>query len=228
MVDTVGSCKPNKFWNKKWIPIKNSLSLTQKQKELITGSLLGDGTMRLGRNARNANFKVEHGLAQEQYVFWKYGMLKNFVFTEPKISYRYRDNRMKYPKSWWFRTIRHPLMTEIYNQFYLKDGYRSGRKILPDSLPENLSPFALAVWIMDDGSFNRSQIDISTYSFILSEIHRLQDIFCRRFRLKASFYKDRNIGFRIYFTKKYTEELIKIIYPYIIPSMLYKIGFATP
>ena len=50
---------------------KKSLALTTKQRSLIIGSLLGDGTMRLGENAINANFKVEHGLAQKDYVLWK-------------------------------------------------------------------------------------------------------------------------------------------------------------
>jgi hypothetical protein len=63
MVNTVGSCE-NKYWHKKWIPIKKALALNLKQKALIIGSLLGDGTMRLGKGARNVNFKVEHGLMQ--------------------------------------------------------------------------------------------------------------------------------------------------------------------
>jgi len=65
MVNTVGSCE-NKHWHKKWIPIKKSLLLTKMQKDLIIGSLLGDGTMRLGKGAQNVNFKVEHGLAQKE------------------------------------------------------------------------------------------------------------------------------------------------------------------
>lgn len=88
MVNTVGSFKISKFWNKKWIPIKSYLSLSDRQKSIIIGSLLGDGTMRLGKSAKNANFKVEHGLKQKELVLWKYKELRNFVFTEPKISFR--------------------------------------------------------------------------------------------------------------------------------------------
>ena len=47
MVNTVGSCE-NKHWQKRWITIKKSLVLTTKQRSLIIGSLLGDGTLRQG------------------------------------------------------------------------------------------------------------------------------------------------------------------------------------
>lgn len=227
MVNTVGSCE-NKHWHKKWIPIKRSLSLNSKQKALIIGSLLGDGTMRLGKGAQNVNFKVEHGLAQKDYVEWKYQILKPLVFTEPKISFRYDEDGNKYEKSWWFRTIRHPFFTEIYKSFYKGDGYRNGRKIIPAGIEKELSPFILAVWIMDDGSYSRKTINISTYSFTLPEINILQECFRNIFDIQAKYYKDRDKGYRIYFNQEETNKLIKIISPYIISSMMYKIGFRNP
>ena len=227
MVNTVGSCE-TKYWQKKWIPIKKSLILTSKQKAVIIGSLLGDGTMRIGKGAKNANLKMEHGLEQKKYVEWKYRILQSFVFTKPKMSYRYRENGEKYPKSWWFRTIRHPILTEIYGQFYLGEGYRNGRKIIPLNIKDGFTPLVLAVWIMDDGSYSRGIINISTYSFSLQEIRYLQECFKEKFKIETTFYKDRDKGYRMYCRKKETNKLISIIHPYIIPSMMYKIGFATP
>ncbi len=221
----MGSPKARKFWNKKWKTIKDSLVLTKRQRELIIGSLLGDGTMRIGKNARHANFKVEHCLAQKDYVFWKYNIIKDFVFTEPKLSFRYRKDGDKYPKSWWFRTIRHPFLTEIYHSFYTGERFRTGRKIIPDSLINEVTPFALAIWIMDDGSYNQKSIDISTYSFSSDDIKKLQVIFRRVFGIEAKFYKDRDIGYRMYFSIEETQALIQIIHPYFINSMRYKIGF---
>jgi len=227
MVNTVGSYE-NKHWQKKWIPIKQSLTLTSDQRTIIIGSLLGDGTMRIGRNAKNANFKVDHGLAQKEYVEWKYAALKKFVFTEPKISYRYDENGDKYAKSWWFRTIRHPALTGIYKKFYTGEGYRNGKKIIPDDIASDINPLAIAVWIMDDGSYSRKKIDISTYSFSLPDIILLKELLKKKFNVGANHYKDREKGCRIYFSQEETKNLIQIIYPYIIPSMMYKIGFRNP
>ena len=227
MVNTVGSCE-NKHWQKKWISTKKDIKISPKQKSFIIGSLLGDGTMWLGKGAVNANFKVEQGLVQKEYVFWKYKILKPLVFTGPKISYRDDPFGNKYQKSRWFRTIRHPLLTEIFNKFYVKKGYKTGKKIVPKNIMEDLDSLGLAVWIMDDGSYSKGKIDISTYSFSLPEINLLCEILREKFGVEMHKYKDRDKGYRIYSNQKFTKKLIKIIKPYIIPSMMYKIGFSQP
>lgn len=227
MVNTVGSYE-TKYWWGTWIPVKNSLVVTPEQRAFLVGSLLGDGTMRVGEHAKNANYKVEQGLEQKEYVFWKYKLLKSLVFTEPKISYRYDSVKGKYPKSWWFRTIRHPLLTEIYDLFYERDGYLTGRKIVPKTIAHELTPLGLAVWIMDDGSYSRGAMDISTYSFTLSEINLLCTILKKKFGITFKFYKDRDKGYRMYCGTSETKNLIKIIQPYFIESMKYKLGIVTP
>lgn len=227
MVNTVGSYE-TKYWYHTLIPFKQNAILTPLQEELMIGSLLGDGTMRIGKGARNANFKVEQGLEQKEYVMWKYEILKPLVFTEPKISFRYREDKEKYPKSWWFRTIRHPLLTEMYNRFYVGEGYRTGRKIVPIDIAKNLTPLALAVWIMDDGSYNKGKLDISTYSFLLDEVKLLQNTLRDVFTVEARYFRDREKGYRMYFSKNETAKVITIIRPCIIKSMMYKTGFVAP
>lgn len=204
-----------------WASRKLNLCLTQDQLSLITGSLLGDSTMRIGAGAINANFKVEHGLEQKDLVFCKYQILRPWVFTEPKLSYRYDKYGNKYLKSWWFRTIRHHKLTEIQKLFYPK-----GKKIVPKNINLFLNEFALAWWIMDDGCYNRSKIDISTYSFTLDEVQRLLKVMLNKFKLQGNYYRDRDKGYRIYFKVSETKKLVKIIEPYIIDSMKYKIGYS--
>jgi hypothetical protein len=219
MANTVGSSKViNKYWQRKWIEIKKNLVLTEEQRSVIVGSILGDGTMRIGKRAVNANLKIEHGLKQKDYVLWKYSILKPWVFTVPKISYRYRENGTKYAKSWWFRTIRHPLLTELYRLFY-----KENKKVIPRCLDEYLDSLGLAVWIMDDGSVRRKAIDISTYSFSEAEIKFLLRILKEKFDLNGNYYRDRDKGYRMYFNVKETQKLIEIIKPYVIDSMKYKI-----
>ena len=191
--------------------------------------MLGDGTMRIGKGAINANFKVDHCLAQQEYVRWKYEILKDFVPTEPRLSYRTTKDGVRYKKSWWFRTIRHPILTEIYREFYTTDTYRCGRKIVPENIVDLLDPLAIAVWIMDDGSYNKDKIDISTYSFTLREIEILKEAMHKKFCIKMSYYNDRDIGYRMYCSKSETQKLVNLIYPYIVSSMRYKIGLSlTP
>lgn len=223
MVNTVGSLQ-SKYWNKKMISLKKEIKLTSKQRSFIIGSMLGDATMRVGIKAKNANFKIDHCLEQKEYVFWKYKILKNLVLTPPQISYRTTTEGVRYKKSWWFRTLRHPVLTEIYNQFYTKESYRCGRKIVPDSLIDSMDALIMAIWVMDDGSYNQEKIDISTYSFTLKEIEKLCSIIKKKFNITFLYYKDRNKGYRMYCNKKETQKLIDLICPYIINTMRYKIG----
>jgi len=225
MVNTVGSSE-SKYWNKKMLSLKKEMQLTLLQRSFIFGSMLGDATMRVGIKARNANFKIDHCLEQKEYMFWKYRILKNLVLIPPRLSYRTTKEGVRYKKSWWFRTLRHPVLTEIYNQFYTTDGYHCGRKIVPDSLIDIMNPFVMAVWVMDDGSYNQEKIDISTHSFTLKEIEKLCSIIKNKFRVTMLYYKDGNRGYRIYCNKKETQKLIDLICPYIIKTMRYKIGLS--
>ena len=201
---------------------KTSLDLSQTQISVLVGSLLGDGTLRVGKKALNANFKTEQGLKQKDYVFWKYEVFKEWVTTSPKLSVRYDENRLPYPKSWWFRTVRHTKLTLFHKMFY-----KNGVKIVPKNIVDLLDPLAMAVWIMDDGCLNRNVIDISTYSFKLEEIKLLQKAIFTRFTLETNFFKDRDKGFRMYFRKKETQKLIPIISKFVIPNLAYKI-LVTP
>lgn len=227
MVNTVGSYK-NKHEPKQWSLLKQGLILTKKQYLLCIGSLLGDATMRIGKGACNANFKIDHGLKQKEYVFWKYRIIKSFVRTPPKISVRKNQEGNMYPKSWWFRTLRHPELTKLYNDFYTKEGYRNGKKIVPKWLIREFNEFIAAILIMDDGSYNKGIIDISTYSFSKKDIKILVYAFSKKLGVRFRAYRDRDKGYRIYANKEETKKLIEKISPYIIPEMIYKIGFYNP
>lgn len=145
-------------------------------------------------------------------------MFKEWVITSPKISVRYDDKRLPYEKSWWFRTVRYPIITSFHNLFY-----KNGRKVIPKNIVDLLDPLALAVWIMDDGCLSQNKIDISTYSFKLDEIKLLQRALLKRYALKSNYYADRNKGFRMYFSKKETFKLISLISSFVIPNLAYKI-----
>lgn len=197
---------------------KKILCLDKNQISVLVGSILGDGTLQIGKEGRNANFKTEQGLKQKEYVWWKYNYFRDWVKTPPKMSYRYQRDGTRYAKSLWFRTLRHPQLT-----FFRKLFYQKGKKIIPSNIKKYLNSLCLAVWIMDDGSYNDRIIDISTYSFDLKSIALLQKSLNELFSIKAKYFKDRNKGYRMYFSRNETREITKIISPYIIPSMAYKL-----
>ncbi|MDO8667706.1 MAG: LAGLIDADG endonuclease [bacterium] len=185
-------------------------SLTQEQKSIIIGSILGDGYLRIIKGRKNAFLEINHSIKQWQYVEWKYQKLKNLVGGLPK-SRRGKGERIAYR----FYTKQHPELTKLLHQFY-----QNGKKIFPEKLM--LDPIILAVWYMDDGSKCRiSDVYLNTQQFDNESQERIINALSKS-KLLARLNKDKSY-FRIRFLKSSLPKLKNLIKRYIIPSMRYKI-----
>ncbi len=186
-------------------------SLTQFQRSIIIGSILGDGYLRIVPGRSNAFLEINHGYSAKEYVDWKFKKLKNLCASEPK-RYRGNGNRMAYR----FWTRQHPELTELYRKFY-----RRRKKIIPDDL--KLDPTILFVWFMDDGSRCRQyDVYLNTQQFSTKDqmklINKLEQL-----NLEATLNRDKSY-YRIRFLKSSVDCLNRFLKANIIPSMEYKIG----
>lgn len=79
---------------------------------------------------------------------------------------------------------------------------------------------------MDDGCLIKNRgIKIATNSFTLDEVKYLSSIIEKKYGIKTTFIKTGAIDqYEIYFPKSTLSKLIKIVKPYIHPTMYYKIG----
>jgi hypothetical protein len=111
-------------------------SLTQFQKSVIVGTLLGDGYARIVKGRRDALLEINHSYSQKEYVDWKYSVLKNISKSAPRIR-RGNNSRIAYR----FYTRQHPEITKLYHLFY-----KEGKKTVPAI---TLDPLSLAVWFME-------------------------------------------------------------------------------
>lgn len=152
---------------------------SKHQIDLIIGSVLGDGSLRIPRRGKTAMFSEKHSEKQKAYLEWKRDLLKPFVksdlYKEETKNHVISSIDCVVDNSYSFRSISHPMLTEIYNIFY--DG--NGNKIIPNDLDEYLNDFVLAVWFMDDGSLmwrnGYYRFDLHTESFSYKD----QVIICR-------------------------------------------------
>ena len=184
-------------------------SLTQLQRSLIIGSVLGDGHIRIMPGRKDAFLEINHFLKAKDYVDWKYSVLKNICNSEPKER-EANEGRMVYC----FFTKQDKEITEIYNLFY-----QDGKKIIPKEL--EIDPIVLAVWLMDDGSKSNGNIYLNTQQFSMLDQKRLLHQL-RQIGLNARLNRDKKY-YRIKFLKESIPKLIEIVGPHIIPSMRYKI-----
>lgn len=193
--------------------MRNTIHLTELQRSIIVGTLLGDGSLIETFSKKNLRLQIDHCEAQKEYVFWKYEMLKTLILTSP--SYQIKN------RSWRFRTISHPEITEIGELFY-----QDRRKIIPKNLEKMLTPIGLAVWFMDDGCFIRRDqtFNLNTQCYYQEEVILLKDMLQKNFRLHAISIQGDHNGWRLYIQKKSSGWFKEIIKPFVVPCMVYKIG----
>jgi recombination protein RecA len=121
------------------VMIAESRRLHRQQWQVILGSLMGDGSLSPNRRDRSGvRFRLGHGAAQAAYLDWKVSLLGNIAHsrrTDPRGAV-FAD----------FTPL--PELDELHRAVYL-----GGHKHLSWDYLKALTPLALAVWYMDDGSF---------------------------------------------------------------------------
>ena len=180
--------------------------LNERQRNLVLGSLLGDGY--LAETTRGYAFRVNHGPSQKDYVDWKFKILRNIVNSPPKFA----------KNCYYFRTVSHVFFDRLREQFY-----SGNKKVVPRKLIEKqLNPFALAVWVMDDGSKDGKQLRINSQSFSKLENLFLQGVLYAKLGIKSTLNRDKG-KYRLRASECSMQTLLRLIKPHIIPSMLYKV-----
>ena len=185
-------------------------SLTQLQRSVVIGSLLGDGYLRIVRGRNNAFLEVNHGLKQKPYVDWKYSILRSISRSAPKAR-KGNGKRIAYR----FTTRQHPELTEFLRVFY-----QGGQKSVPAI---ELDPLAIAVWFMDDGSRCRDADVYLNTQFDLEGQKRCMALLSG-FGIESTLNRDKQY-WRIRIKKSSLPKFWALITPYIIPSMNYKVGY---
>lgn len=199
---------------------------TARQREYLFGSLLGDDSLCKGKARKYPHLSVNHSVRQRKYVEWKYdiwkqivpGGIKRNVLVKTPFGVSHTDR---------FCAAAHPDFTEFFKMFYQND-----RKIVNAEMLRNLTPFSLAVWYMDDGSYDqhRGRIRIATNSFSLEENNLIKNYFERAWGIGPNIGMTHTNGRRypyIWFNTGDTIKLFDIIKDHIfLPFFSYKIDLA--
>ena len=198
-----------------------SVELTDLQKQVIFGTVMGDGCLAL--HGREARLMIGQCLAQYEYVAWKRGILRSVTHQDIYIK---KDKQGHSTAS--FSTLVHPGLTEIYNLFYTHKV-----KTVTKAVLENLTPVSVAVWYMDDGSCDRKTSRLWTCSFSVQENELIAEWFASKYGIVCDVRTSvmgRNHKEYCYisFDTENTEKLHSLVSSYLLPSMQYKLGDNNP
>jgi len=203
-------------------PSENYNEYTEEEiKQVIFGSLLGDGKLELSLKALNARFGFIQSVIHKEYFLSLFSILKPYCSADYR-TYSYKDPRTgKTYITLNFWTVSKDLFTDFYKMFYVNKIKR-----VPTDL-SLLSPLALAHWIMQDGSKGTSGgLYICTDLFDPADTRRLALFLEQKYSLKVTTPKAPGTkgALRIYVSVQSMNSLRNLIKTHMHPSMLYKLG----
>lgn len=201
--------------------------LSKKYKEIILGSLLGDGSLKIYPPYKNARFSFKHSINQKEYFFWKVEQLKELSSALCYWKTNKKDGlggeKLRY------QSLALKELTDVYNLTSNKGMLRIRRKWL-----NMMTPLSLAIWWLDDGSIivngRRGVICTDPFSFkdqkILAQyLWKVWNIRTRIGKIKRK-WNGKTIEYYRLWIRSGDElrKLLRIILPYIkVPQMLPKV-----
>ena len=207
------------------VMISQAHRLSPQQWQVVLGGLMGDGALSPSRIAGSlgTRFRMGHGAAQLEYLEWKASLFGNIV-----------QSRTTNARGAGFVDLTPlPELAPIREAVYWGDGH----KYLSYDYLKALTPLALAVWYMDDGSFsNRSKqlqertrngsgrSEICVQALSPGSRERLLEVLAGQFDLHPTL-SERGARKQavLSFAKEETAKLHEVVAPYIHPSMQYKL-----
>ncbi len=206
------------------VMVSETARLSDQQWQVVLGGLMGDGHLAPNPHGRSGvRFRMGHGVKQVDYLDWKAGLLGNIGQTRTE-----RPNGAVH-----LDLTPLPELGEVREVVYWGDG----KKHLGEDYLKALTPLALAVWYMDDGSFSirskglqqrtaglsgRSEICVEAMSGptqtrlaeYLRDVHGVECRVTRRGAGKMAYLTLTTAG---------TARFHELVAPYVHPSMAYKL-----
>jgi DNA-directed RNA polymerase subunit beta' len=203
---------------------------SQLQRELLVGSLLGDGCLTKSHH-QFPTFQERHCEAQKEYLAMKAGMLADFGQRDVRDYNAGTEGFNVGQGMCEWGTFAQPAFEEFYDGFY-----REGSKHVPGNIKDLLTSFVLAVWFMDDGSFSACErtraVRLATGNFDETDRNLLIEAIDAKFGVRFYETKSRNdpahsaqefqYGLQIA-SKEAVDRFLDIVAPFVHPSLAYKV-----
>lgn len=193
--------------------------LSQIQKEVLLGTLLGDG--HLEKNGKFVRLKIDHSLKQKDYVEYKYHIFNEHAASEPKVISVFDGRTSSIYKHVRFNTKTIPELVEFWKLFY-----QDRKKKIPKEIIELFySPLSLAIWYMDDGARRTdcNALRIHSTAYPLEENILLKEMLLKNYGIKAKIHKVTKNYYVIYIPSSEARKFCSLIELHTIPSLRYKL-----
>jgi hypothetical protein len=197
------------------------LPLSSELRNILVGLILGDLHIFKHPKGVNVNLYFEQGVVHEDYLLHLYDLFEIYCSSVPKTNSRFDKRTGKEYSRIRFQTRSLPCFGEFYNLFYYE-----GKKIIPRSLGDLLTPSGLAYFAMDDGTLTKDgSFYFCTDNFLVEDTKYFSSLLNTKFNLNTTLHRHGREGqYRISVPKSKFNELVALIGPHIHSSMQYKIN----
>lgn len=206
---------------------------TQEQKDLIFGTLLGDGNLQTENGGRTWRYRAIQKAAHKDYLYHKYNIISSLCGTAPAYGEVFDERTNKTFKRFSFNTTQQTSLRFYGNMFYEYDkSTNKWVKDVPQNVEKFLTPRALAYFYMDNGALkwlnHSNAMRICTESFSYDGILRLQKAFKNLYNVETNLVKkplkDGRVGHRMSIPEESSSTFREIIKPYLVDCMRYKVS----
>lgn len=206
------------------VKMLSDISMFDKKQimEALYWMALGDGHIEKPQRG-DCLLSVSHIPKHEDYILWK-----SFIIDRI-FRYSVKNQTMKSGLSGSHEMLRlrsqhHPIFTSMRDRLY-----SIGRKTIDPYALSLLGPIGLAILYQDDGSYHYStqaghNILIHKFCFSKFELEALAKTLVDKFGIifRTNFASGK--GYRLRLRAKDKDKFFTLIDPYVVPSMLYKVG----
>ena len=193
---------------------------------VLVGSILGDSHLEKRERGIGTRVIFEQCSRNVEYLMWFHNFFASRGYCSPtkpklitrikkqnKVFYQYRVTSYTFTSLNWL----HSMFYKVSDNRFIK--------IIPQDLEKYLTPLALAIWFMDDGSQMNKTVRIATNCFTKSDIEFLCKLLKDKYNLNVNIQKSGlDKGYILYIKTGSLNKFIEIVKPYMLPSMLYKLG----
>ena len=193
---------------------------------IIIGSTLGETQLEKRSNGIGTRIIFEQSNDNVEYLMWFHNYfssrgycsnikpkLQTRIKQKGKVFYQYRVNSYTFYSFNWIHEMFYKLIDNKYIKF------------VPLNIEEYLTPLALAIWFMDDGTSLGKGARIATNCFTFEEVNFLCNVLKSRYNIIATPNKcGKDKGHIIYIHTNTIKLFTDTVKPYLLPSLYYKLG----
>ena len=207
-------------------------SLPSKElNSILIGLILSDAGLYRSSPTSNTRLEMSFGQAYKEFAYFIGELLSPYISNPVKsVTISVKD---KTYTNYRLKTKTLPMFNHYFDMFYklspVAENSLAPRykyiKIVPGDIMDLMDPIVLAYLIMSDGNFDqgRKRVRIYTNCFTKQEVELLKKALENKFNIKSCLQKN-NVNYQLYIKAESLFLLKKLVLPYVVPSLRYKLG----